>query len=212
MTATTRFRTNSGWKPQSSRSEIVWIPRALVRSRALTHPCPERAPPSTDLGADAAAAGLRELREAVANAGDDLAPRPSLRDDALAGLSLAVANVPDGMADGVLGPASIRFTACTPPWWDRSWAVFCRALAHGDHDHSRGLAHGGQSLTQTGPVGTRQRAVRAGIPRRRVPDLFGVLGSARLTRFVSYSVTTGFLFGIRPVDREPDTDGGRIRG
>src|SRR5262245_10089094 len=57
---------------------------------------------STDAGTDAAQPGQRELREAVANERRRLTPGPSLREDALAGLSLAVANVPDGMANGVL--------------------------------------------------------------------------------------------------------------
>ena len=38
----------------------------------------------------------------MANARRHLPRGPSLRHDALAGLSLAVANVPDGMANGVL--------------------------------------------------------------------------------------------------------------
>ncbi len=47
--------------------------------------------------------GLGELREAVANhLRDKLPSGASLRRDGLAGLSSAISNVPDGMANGVL--------------------------------------------------------------------------------------------------------------
>src|SRR5687767_5763436 len=47
--------------------------------------------------------GLGELRDAVANhLGGRLPGRASLRRDGLAGLSSAISNVPDGMANGVL--------------------------------------------------------------------------------------------------------------
>jgi sulfate permease, SulP family len=47
--------------------------------------------------------GLGELREAVANyLVEKLPSRASLRRDGLAGLSSAISNVPDGMANGVL--------------------------------------------------------------------------------------------------------------
>src|SRR5689334_3884854 len=60
----------------------------------------EREESSTDAGA--ALPRIRELREALAAARRRLPRGPSLRDDGLAGLSLAVANVPDGMANGVI--------------------------------------------------------------------------------------------------------------
>src|SRR3712207_5306740 len=47
--------------------------------------------------------GLSEVRDAVANhLGGKLPSRASLRRDGLAGLSSAISNVPDGMANGVL--------------------------------------------------------------------------------------------------------------
>src|SRR3954469_1707003 len=47
--------------------------------------------------------GLSQLREAVANYLQRRLPgRATLRQDVLAGLSLAISNVPDGMANGVL--------------------------------------------------------------------------------------------------------------
>ena len=47
--------------------------------------------------------GLRELREAVATrVRQGLPPRASIAQDGVAGLSVAVANVPDGMANGLL--------------------------------------------------------------------------------------------------------------
>jgi hypothetical protein len=46
--------------------------------------------------------GLSELREAVANAGEQLRGHRTLRSDAIAGLNGALASVPDGMASGLL--------------------------------------------------------------------------------------------------------------
>src|SRR5918911_411099 len=47
--------------------------------------------------------GLGELRDAVANhLGSKLPSGAGLRRDGLAGLSIAISNVPDGMANGVL--------------------------------------------------------------------------------------------------------------
>lgn len=139
--------------------------------------------------------GLGELREAVAHARRRLRPE-SVRRDAVAGLSLAVANVPDGMANGVLvgvnplyglhatmlGPLVGGLLAST-----RRMVITTTAAAS---------LTAGQSLAGV-PDDRRAEAVfLTAIVAGALQVLFGALGLARLTRFVSYSVTTGFLLGI----------------
>jgi SulP family sulfate permease len=141
--------------------------------------------------------GLGGLREAVENRLRLRLPRPrSLRDDAVAGLSVAVANVPDGMANGLLVGVS---------------------PIHGLYGTIFGPLVGGlTSSTQLMVISTTAAASLTAsqslgglTDERRASALFalviltgialgvgGLLGLGRYTRFVSYSVLTGFLAGI----------------
>jgi SulP family sulfate permease len=132
----------------------------------------------------------------VANARRHLPRGPSRRQDGLAGLNLAVANVPDGMANGVLvgvnplyglyatmmGPLVGGFLSST-----RLMVITTTAAAS---------LTAGQSLTQTDPQDRSDALFVLVFLAGAFQILFGVLGFGRLTRFVSYSVTTGFLAGI----------------
>jgi sulfate permease, SulP family len=119
-----------------------------------------------------------------------------LRQDALAGLSLAVANVPDGMANGVLVGVNPLYGL---------YATMVGPLVGGLLS-STGLMvitttaaaslTAGQSLTQTGPEERSNALFTLVLLVGGFQLLFGALRLGRLTRFVSYSVTTGFLFGI----------------
>lgn len=141
--------------------------------------------------------GLSQLREAVANRVlRQLPSRAKLRLDVLAGLSNAISNVPDGMANGLL-------VGVHP--------------VHGLYAVMMGNGIGGfLSSTQLMMITTTSAASLAtsqalgnlsGDARQNALFLmvlligafqivFGLLKLGRLTRFVSYSVMTGFLTGI----------------
>jgi len=139
--------------------------------------------------------GLEELRRAVARTTRRLQPR-STRRDAIAGLSLAVANVPDGMANGVLVGVNPLFGL---------HATMVGPVVGGIVSSTRLMV-----ITTTAAASLTAGQSLVGVPAERRADalfllailagafqiLFGALGLARLARFVSYSVTTGFLLGI----------------
>ena len=140
--------------------------------------------------------GLTRLREVVANyLRIDLGSR-SARRDGLASLTIALSSVPDGMASGLLAgvnPIHGLYACMVAP-----------------------IVGGIFSSTQLMVVATTSAAALmagqaiAGVPADDRPALlftmvvligifqvlFGLLGFGRLTRFVSYSVMTGFVIGI----------------
>jgi SulP family sulfate permease len=141
--------------------------------------------------------GLGELREAVANyAGRYLPGRPSLRQDGLAGLSGAISNVPDGMANGVivgvnpayglyaimLGPGVGGLVASTRLMMITTTAAASLSTSQALGSRA-GEARGDSLFLMVVLIGAFQ-------------VLLGLLGLGRLVRFVSYSVMTGFLTGI----------------
>ncbi|HEX2635846.1 MAG TPA: SulP family inorganic anion transporter, partial [Gemmatimonadales bacterium] len=145
-------------------------------------------------GAELDQPGLRELREAVATSfRRGLPPRASLVQDGVAGLSVAVANVPDGMANGLLvGVSPIHGL----------YATMIGPLVGGSFSSTQLMVitttaaaslTASQSLAPL-PAETRAAAlfvlvVLAGVFQMAI----GLLGLGRLTRFVSYSVLAGFL-------------------
>ena len=150
---------------------------------------------STDVLTDAAQPGQRELREAVANA-RRLPRGPSLRQDTLAGLSLAVANVPDGMANGVLVGVNPLYGLYATMMGPLVGGLLSSTSLMVITTTAAASLTAGQSLTQTDAT-DRSTALFALVFLVGVLQiLFGALKLGRLTRFVSYSVTTGFLFGI----------------
>ena len=141
--------------------------------------------------------GLGELRDAVANHLRGTLPSgASLRRDGLAGLSSAISNVPDGMANGVL-------VGVNPVY-----GLYATMLGPG----AGGLFSSTQlmmitttaaaSLSTSQALGDLQAEARANalfimvIVVGAFQVLLGLLGMGRLIRFVSYSVTTGFLSGV----------------
>jgi len=152
---------------------------------------------TSESGAAIQQPGLAELRDAVAN---HLWPKlrglAALRRDVLAGLSSAVSNVPDGMANGVLvgvnplcglyasmiGPAVGGLLSST-----QLMVITTTAAA---------------SLSTNQAFRTLQGEERAEalflivMLAGAFQILFGLLKLGRLIRFVSYSVTTGFLSGV----------------
>ena len=71
--------------------------------------------------------GLSRLREAVANTLEPRLPHPGkLRQDVVAGLTSAVGNVPEGMADSLLVGVNPIY-GCMPASWDLSLGGFSLA-------------------------------------------------------------------------------------
>ena len=141
--------------------------------------------------------GLSELRDAVANR---LLPRlpgfAALRRDGLAGLSSAVSNVPDGMANGVLvgvNPVYGLYATMMGPTVGGllSGTQLMLITTTAAASLSTGQALGGLQGSERAEA-LFVLVMLAGA----FQILFGLLGLGRLIRFVSYSVTTGFLSGV----------------
>jgi len=132
----------------------------------------------------------------VATARGHLPRSPSGRQDGLAGLSLAVANIPDGMANGVLVGVNPLYGLYATMMGPLVGGLLSSTALMVITTTAAASLTAGQSLTQTGAA-ERSPALFALVLLDGVFQiLFGVLRLGRLTRFVSYSVTTGFLFGI----------------
>jgi len=194
VTLITRYLTHSGSKSRWSRSNR--LDPSSTRAQDGGGTSDNEDAPLTDAGTAAAQPGLRELRDAVANARRHLPRGPSLQHDVVAGLSLAVANVPDGMANGVLvgvNPLYGLYATMMGPFVGgllsstRLMVITTTAAAS---------LTAGQSLGDAA-VSDRSNALFVLVLFvGAFQMLFGWLGLGRLTRFVSYSVTTGFLAGI----------------
>lgn len=141
--------------------------------------------------------GLDALREAVARYAARAIPgRPDPKADGVAGLSVAIGNVPDGLANGLLVGVNPVFGL---------YATLVGPLVGGLFSSTRLMVvtttaaaslTAGQALAGfTGPA--REDALFVMVLLVGVIQVAaGLLGLGRLTRFVSYSVTTGFLTGV----------------
>lgn len=158
----------------------------------------ERAPDHPDeAGPRAGLPGLVALRQTVAHYAARAIPgRPDPKADGVAGLNIAIANVPDGLANGVLvgvNPVFGLYAAMVGPFVGgvlsstRLMVVTTTAAAS---------LTTGQALVGL-PDESREAALFVMVVLVGVIQIAaGALGLSRLTRFVSYSVTTGFLTGV----------------
>jgi SulP family sulfate permease len=140
--------------------------------------------------------GLSELREAVAFAERQLPERRTIKDDALAGANDAVSSVPDGMASGLLAGVNPVYGL---------YACVVGPIVGSIFGSTRLMV---VTTTSAAALGAGQALVD--VPQEERADalflmvvfigafqlLFGFLKLGRLTRFVSYSVMTGFIIGI----------------
>ncbi len=141
--------------------------------------------------------GLRELREAVANhLARRLLSRASLREDGIAGLNSAVSSVPDGMASGILVGVNPIFGL---------YACMVGPIAGGIFSSTRLMiiaTTSAASLSAGQALGGLQGEARENalflmvVLIGALQILFGLVRTGQLTRFVSYSVMTGFILGI----------------
>jgi SulP family sulfate permease len=140
--------------------------------------------------------GLGELREVVANHLRRLPFRGSLRQDGIAGLNSAVSSVPDGMASGILAGVNPIYGL---------YACIVGPIAGGIFSSSQLMivaTTSAASLSAGQALGGLQAEARDSalfvmvVLIGALQILFGLLRMGQLTRFVSYSVMTGFIIGI----------------
>ncbi len=140
--------------------------------------------------------GLRELREAVANHLARLPSRASLREDGIAGLNSAVSSVPDGMASGILVGVNPIYGL---------YACMVGPIAGGIFSSTRLMiiaTTSAASLSAGQALGALQGEARDNalflmvVLIGALQIVFGLVRTGQLTRFVSYSVMTGFIIGI----------------
>lgn len=140
--------------------------------------------------------GLSQLREAVANHLRRLPSRGSLRQDGIAGLNSAVSSVPDGMASGILVGVNPIYGL---------YACMVGPIAGGIFSSTRLMiiaTTSAASLSASQALGGLQAEARDSalfimvVLIGALQVLFGLLRMGQLTRFVSYSVMTGFIIGI----------------
>lgn len=141
--------------------------------------------------------GLGVLREAMANYRRKMLPKPAaLKRDLIAGANTALANVSDGMANGVLlgvNPLYGLYATIIGPFVG---GVFSSTRLMMVTTTAGASLTAGQALSNA-PEEIRTVSLFAMVILSGVfMVVLGLLGMGRLTRFVSYSVTTGFLSGI----------------
>lgn len=149
-----------------------------------------------EVEAEVSQPGLSELREAVANHLRRLPFRRSVRQDGIAGLNSAVSSVPDGMASGILVGVNPIYGL---------YACMVGPIVGGIFSSTRLMiiaTTSAASLSAGQALGGLQAEARDSALFVMVlligvlQVLFGLVRTGQLTRFVSYSVMTGFIIGI----------------
>jgi len=141
--------------------------------------------------------GLHDLHEAVDNYTHRKPPsRAAIRREGFAGLSVAIGSIPVAMAGGILAGVNPIYGLYANITGPIVGGIFSSTQLMIINNTSAEALVAGQSLMGV-PSGEREGAlflmvILAGI----FAVLFGLLRLGRMTRFVSYSVITGFLSGI----------------
>lgn len=141
--------------------------------------------------------GLSQLREAVANAARKRLPgRKTILQDAMAGLNSTLGSAPDGMANGILAgvnPVYGLYASMIGPFVG---AIFTSTQLMIINATSAAALAANQSLI--GLTGEqRDRSLFLMVVLIGVFQIvLGLMRAGQLTRFVSYSVMTGFLTGV----------------
>jgi SulP family sulfate permease len=142
--------------------------------------------------------GLGELREAVVNYAE-LPSRAALRSDGIAGLTVAISNVPDGMAGGLLAGVNPLYGLYANAVGPMVGGLLSSTRLMVINNTSAVSLVAGQALLNL-PTDGRDEALFLMVMLTGVfAILLGLLRLGRLTQFVSYSVMTGFLAGIAVV-------------
>jgi len=141
--------------------------------------------------------GLSHLRESVANYLEPRLPRPGkLRQDVIAGLTSALGNVPEGMADSLLVGVNPVYGLYASMIGPLIGGLFSSTQLMMVATTSATSLAAGQALLHL-PAEQRDNALFLMVILVGVFQIvFGLLKLGQLTRFVSYSVMTGFLAGL----------------
>ncbi len=182
--------------PEDQQPEDLRAKGAQVEIDPPEDQLPEDLPPEIE-PLEIQQPGLSDLREVVANYLERQLPgRVNFRQDVLAGLSLAISNVPDGMANGILvgvNPILGLYASILGPL---TGGIFVSTqLMVVTTTAAASLATGQALGALTGDARTAALAIMVlliGV----FQIVFGLLQLGRLIRFVSYSVMTGFLTGV----------------
>ena len=144
--------------------------------------------------------GLTEVREAVFNRTVQRLPRGQrLRQEGIAGLTVAISSVPDGMASGVLVGVNPLYGLYSSVVGPIVGGLLTSSVLLVVTTTSAASLVAGQALAGV-PGESRESALFLMVILAGILQLvFGLLRFGSLTRFVSYSVTTGFLAGVAVV-------------
>jgi SulP family sulfate permease len=141
--------------------------------------------------------GLSELREAVANRLRKRLPsRARLGQDGLAGLNSALSSVPDGMASGVLAGVNPVYGLYACMVGPIAGSLFSSTQLMVIVTTSASALGAGQALAGLTSEARENALFLLVVLIGAFQILFGLLRLGQLTRFVSYSVMTGFIIGI----------------
>jgi SulP family sulfate permease len=140
--------------------------------------------------------GLSRLREAVANARQRLPGRATFIQDGLAGVNSTIGSAPDAMANAILAGVNPLYGLYAAMIGPVVGALFTSTQLMIISSTSAAALAANQSLTDlTGDA--RDRALFLMVVLIGVFQiLLGLVRAGQLTRFVSYSVMTGFLAGV----------------
>jgi len=154
---------------------------------------------SSDLGALVNLPGVRELREAVANARRRMPKQKTLRREGLAGLTVTIASVPDGMAGGLLAGVNPIYGLYASMIGPIVGGVLTSTRLMVINNTSAVSLVAGQALVGVSAAQRESNLFLMVILSGIFAVALGLLGQGRITRFVSYSVMTGFVAGIAAV-------------
>lgn len=141
--------------------------------------------------------GLSRLRETVANYLEGRIERVGkLRQDILAGLTSAIGNVPEGMADSLLVGVNPIYGLYASILGPLVGALFSSTQLMMVTTTSAASLASGQALVNLTGDGRDHALFLMVILIGVFQIVFGLLKLGQLTRFVSYSVMTGFLAGL----------------
>ena len=152
---------------------------------------------SSENGSEINLPGLRRLRTAVANLAEDKLPKKStLVGDTTAGLTVTISMVPDGMANGLLAGVNPIYGLYANVIGPLVGGALSSSRLMVINNTSAVALVAGQALAsedREGPLFLM--VILAGL----FAIAAGVARLGRLTRFVSFSVMTGFISGIAVV-------------
>lgn len=150
----------------------------------------------TEIQSEIEQPGLSRLREAVANARQRLPGRATLVQDGLAGVNSTIGSAPDAMANAILAGVNPLYGLYAAMIGPAVGALFTSTQLMIISSTSAAALAANQSLgSLTGDA--RDRALFLMVVLIGVFQIvLGLLRAGQLTRFVSYSVMTGFLAGV----------------